>query len=762
MFLPIIAVYTAQAATLSVGESEGAYSTIGEAISAASSGDTIRVEPGTYPEAIDLDGKGIFLESTEGSAETIITGNGTVTLNASSDESSEAIVSGFTLQGAGHTCVTLSSVDIQIRDTIITGCGGESTFIGGAVQVNGGSPRFGNVTFSNNQAVNGGAIRAAFDADIEIDGGAFEDNSAQAGGALHLTDSSITVSNSEFSRNQATGGSGGAIWANEAALTLSETNLVDNTALFDGGAVFATESVVLISTMGAVTDNSASYGAGGALRIEGAETFNLSDSTLARNRALTLGGAVSIQETESATISGVEFEANSLGFDTGGGGALATRDSDISLATSTFSDNASEGQGGALFAVESSLEMTGVEFKTNEAVGEGGAWYQLSGWASCSGCEFTRNSSSDDGGAIWSTAEDLVIADSDVTWNESSGGNGGGLFFSGERLFLESMLFARNTGLSGGAVFTNASDHFGSMFSVYQENESVFSGGALWASGSPGSAVMVQNNDLLANECLASDGVAQLMIATGGVDVRNNLVAFGRIGAGVGGYPGIDGSVLQYNDVYGNEGGNYLSITDPTGEDGNLSVEPMLVELSIDRNFLNDNLYLQPDSPLVSAGDPEITTPDGRRSFIGAFDRIDFEDSDSDGDGFTAIMGGDCNDEDSTTYPGALERCDDDVDNDCDAEVNEDCGDTGDVDTGVADTGSADADTGTPDTGLPDQPDAPDSDDRTPSDGASSEDSKSPAYEIGGEGCSCSAQNTTRRSGVLWLLSPLLIWVRRR
>ena len=46
MFLPIIAVYTAQAATLSVGESEGAYSTIGEAISALSQ------NQGSYRKAI--------------------------------------------------------------------------------------------------------------------------------------------------------------------------------------------------------------------------------------------------------------------------------------------------------------------------------------------------------------------------------------------------------------------------------------------------------------------------------------------------------------------------------------------------------------------------------------------------------------------------------------------------------------------------------------------------------------------------------------
>ena len=762
MLLPLIAVSTGAAATLNVGSDEGPYLTIGEAIAAASDGDVIRVAPGTYPEAIDLGGKVVALESMEGPATTIITGNGTVTLNASSGEPSAAVVTGFTLQGTGHTCVTLNAVSLQIRDSIITDCGGASTFLGGAVQINGGAPLFGNVVFSGNEAVNGGAIRSAFDADIQIEECRFEDNRAAAGGALHLTDSTLTVTDSEFTGNAASDADGGAIWGNEITLNLSTTDLVDNTARFNGGALFVTESTVQVDAMDTITGNHATYGAGGAMRIEGAEAFELSNSTFTGNRALTLGGAVSVHETESATISGSEFEGNLVNFSGGGGGALSGRDSVVIVSTSTFSENLSEGHGGALYAVDSQMELSGVELHTNEATGEGGAWYQLGGWSSCSSCELSRNTSTDDGGAIWSTAEDLALTESDVTWNETSGGNGGGVFFGGDRLLIEDVMFARNSGLSGGAVFAGSQEVFRSEFTVYQENESIFSGGGLWTAGAPDAVVVVQNNDLLANECLAADGVAQLMIAIDGADVRNNLVAFGRTGAGIGTGSDIGGTLLAYNDVYENEGGNYQGVADPTGEDGNLSVDPLLVDLSIDRNFINDNLYRQVESPLVEAGDPEIMTEDGRRSFIGAFNRLDLEDTDGDGDGFTVILGEDCDDAESTTYPGAPERCDDDVDNDCDGEVNESCDDTGLADTGRADTGSHHYDTGTVDTGLVEEPDNSDPDDRTPPADTPDDELDESAYKVSGEGCSCSVSDTHRRTGVWWLLTPLLIWVRRR
>src|SRR5258708_36117955 len=75
------------------------YPTIQSAINAANSGDTVLVDPGTYVENINFNGKAITVTSSNGPVTTIIDGNhnGTVvTFNHS--ETAAAVLSGFTIR----------------------------------------------------------------------------------------------------------------------------------------------------------------------------------------------------------------------------------------------------------------------------------------------------------------------------------------------------------------------------------------------------------------------------------------------------------------------------------------------------------------------------------------------------------------------------------------------------------------------------------------------------------------------------------------
>ncbi len=79
--------------------------------------------------------------------------------------------------------------------------------------------------------------------------------------------------------------------------------------------------------------------------------------------------------------------------------------------------------------------------------------------------------------------------------------------------------------------------------------------------------------------------------------IVNTIVAFNA--AGIQG-DGSAAPVLRYNCVYGNEDYDYSGVDDPTGSDGNISDDPMLVGVSY------WNLHIQPDSPCVDAGDDGV------------------------------------------------------------------------------------------------------------------------------------------------------------
>ena len=126
--------------------------------------------------------------------------------------------------------------------------------------------------------------------------------------------------------------------------------------------------------------------------------------------------------------------------------------------------------------------------------------------------------------------------------------------------------------------------------------EGAASGGGIYLSGSSTATVM--------NTIIYGTGTGEGLLADGGAT--------------------FDGT---YNDVYGNAGGNYSGITDPTGTYGNISEDPLFTDVTADGDPFNDDWTLAVGSPCIDAGNPDAAYDDAdlTRNDMGAFGGPDSE-----------------------------------------------------------------------------------------------------------------------------------------
>ena len=99
------------AATLEVGSTK-AYKTITAAISAAATGDTVKVDPGTYAENIAPGAKALILQSTSGAARTTIVSTAALSLTTGT-------LDGFTIESSATIAVYVPSGAPNLREIMV-------------------------------------------------------------------------------------------------------------------------------------------------------------------------------------------------------------------------------------------------------------------------------------------------------------------------------------------------------------------------------------------------------------------------------------------------------------------------------------------------------------------------------------------------------------------------------------------------------------------------------------------------------------------
>lgn len=249
------------------------YGTIQEGIGGAAEGDTVLVQPGTYIENLNFNGRNIVLGSlflttgdTSFISQTIIDGdssNSVITFDQG--ENDNAMVIGFVIRngcasdgGGGIHCTYGSSPRIyhNIIENNTTYCGYESE--GGGILCLGSEGYFCNNIIRDNYASDGGGIYSRSEA-VFSENIIYDNQAAWFGGGVYFS----TLDKSDFKRNIIYGNSanyGGGIYAHTCTTVIRQNTIYDNNAGSGGGAYLHQAAPVLVNNT--FTINYGNYGGG--------------------------------------------------------------------------------------------------------------------------------------------------------------------------------------------------------------------------------------------------------------------------------------------------------------------------------------------------------------------------------------------------------------------------------------------------------------------------------------------------------------------
>lgn len=298
-----------QAAILDVGTTGATYTSVQSAVTAAASGDTIRVAPGIYSENLNYRGKRLIIESTGGRAVTTLrpaTTNEPLVRLSSAETG--AVLDGFRLTGGAQSALSVAGAELTMRNCEFNGVSGVyGVYLtagarvlmervdmlngqpGYAVAMQGGTLRW---TQGNVRGVRpGNQLVSVQSGTLTVVGARFEDNriAGGLGGVLNMSGGSAVLDGVTLERNSATYG-GGIYVSGSAQLTLVASRLAFNSAS-QGGALHAgTTSRVFIRDTWFI-ENSADIG--GAIHATGTTLVSLNNALLG-NTGNTQGSAVNV------------------------------------------------------------------------------------------------------------------------------------------------------------------------------------------------------------------------------------------------------------------------------------------------------------------------------------------------------------------------------------------------------------------------------------------------------------------------------------
>ena len=227
-----------------------------------------------------------------------------------------------------------------------------------------------------NTVINGNASRimeVTADATVVLTNLSFTNGKAAFAGAI-LNEGKLTISNSNFYSNKATGNSG-TIITNKNKLNINNSKFYQNSAA-RGVVNNQNDAVLVIDNSEFYNNDMTSFSNSYGIVYTTSANATISN-TIFRNNAVKYGGAIYATKSSDATIGIVNiinstFESNSA--NTGQGGALFVSGGECIVKESTFINNKANpgkytgGQGGAIYtSLNGNVSVTDSVFKNNQA-----------------------------------------------------------------------------------------------------------------------------------------------------------------------------------------------------------------------------------------------------------------------------------------------------------------------------------------------------------------------------------------------------------
>ena len=331
---------------------------------------------------------------------------------------------------------------------------------------------------------------------------------------------------------------------------------------------------------------SARYGGGILLNGHSPTLRNLevTGNSVGDNTNLGCGGGIMINDS-SPVLENVSIHGNTAVY----GAGLFAFESTPTLIGCDISDNiiittniSNPPLGGGVHVLDSDLTMTDCIVSGHLELQDGGGIYvaghNTSSSLDMTGGEISGNSMTDHGAGLYINGGNLnmkgVAVDANIKSPAASFSYGGGIYATLATVTLDSLVVTGNDAHIGAGVdLTNCTDAV-LTHSVLTGNTAQLLGGGLNYQGN--AAGSITGNTIFGNEG-TSVGGGGIYVNTSSPAITHNIVAFNTGGASSANGMALlaTPSVLSCNDTFGNEVADYSGVPDPTGTDGNISLDPL-------------------------------------------------------------------------------------------------------------------------------------------------------------------------------------------